>query len=104
MHLFRLLFGEKTVEKIGYNLFVDSSNNSTQMAIIGFKAVFEESYFSDIKLLSYGAYRFPVPHAFDRVLSTIYGDYTSFPPEDKRYRKLFSEWVFRNDSLSIVNS
>ena len=32
-------------------------------------------------------YKMPVPGGYDRILTTIYGDYMTPPPEDKRILK-----------------
>lgn len=95
MHVPRLLFGELLFERIGYNIFVDQTGMSTIMSPVGTMSYLNKEYFADIAFLPYLDHFFPVPAAYDRVLNDIYGEYAKLPPEDKRFRELFSEWVFK---------
>ena len=95
LHVPRIIFGEQFIEKIGYKLFVDPTGKSSMLGAVGTKSIFNKDCFDNITYLRYLDYQLPVPAQYDKVLTTIYGDYNKLPPEDKRYRSLFSEWVFK---------
>ena len=46
--------------------------------------VYDANAFKSVVFKDFEGFRFPVPLGFDHILKTIYGDYMSFPPFDKR--------------------
>ena len=95
MHCLRLLLGEKNIERIGLRMFIDETGQSTMMNVIGTVDLFRKDQFEDIILHHYDGYSLPVPAKYDELLQIIYGDYLTYPPENKRYRKQFDRWVFK---------
>lgn len=58
---------------------------TTAAIVYGFKkSCFNVADFDDIVLMEFENYKFPVPKGYKRILTTIYGDYMSFPPEVNR--------------------
>ena len=98
MHCIRLVFGEKNIERFGLRLFVDKTGKSNLMNVIGTVDLFHKDQFEDIILHPYDGHLFPIPADYDELLRIIYGDYMTFPPENKRYRKLFDSWVFKESA------
>jgi lipopolysaccharide cholinephosphotransferase len=93
-HLLRFIIGEQNIEKIGYCLFVDKTKKSNYYVVAGEKDVWNKDDFKKIEK-EYEGIMFPIPSGWDNILHKIYGDYMQYPPEDKRYGKHFSEFIFK---------
>lgn len=48
------------------------------------RTTFPKSQFSDLKMMSFEGFEFPVPIKVDEMLKIVYGDYMTMPPKDKR--------------------
>ena len=48
------------------------------------KARFASELFSEVIYVDFEDGKFPVPKAYDKILSTVYGDYMTPPPPEKR--------------------
>lgn len=48
------------------------------------KSVFAQEDFSDSLLVDFEGYKFPIPKGYERILRTIYNEYMTFPPKEKR--------------------
>lgn len=87
MHILRLIWTEKGIEHIIYKMAVDETKKSKYMGIVmgGLRPAFWGSDFSLEKVVFDDLDVF-IPDNYDEILSRIYGDYMTPPPEDKRYR------------------
>lgn len=95
MHAIRWIIGEKNIEYIIYKMCVDSKGTSSRMAAVHM-SIIKSWKTSDImhpQALKYGTRSFPVPNHYEEFLTTVYGDYMQYPPEDKRFIKGFDTWV-----------
>lgn len=98
MHIMRFIVGEKNIEKIGYYFFVDQSRSSGYYTVAGYKSMWPIECFG-IKKKEYSNILFPVPSDYNQILSEEYGDYMRFPPENQRYGKYFSEFIFKEEEM-----
>lgn len=60
------------------------------------RQIFRQEDFADHVLWPFEQFEFPIPIGYDRVLRTIYGDYSKFPPLEER-GKFHSDYVFDTD-------
>lgn len=97
MHLIRIIVGERRIEKWGFEMFVDESNQSDEYTVAGYINVWKKEWFNIINH-DYEGKKFPIPAGYDNILRTEYGDYMSFPKEEDRYKKDFEEWLFKEDN------
>lgn len=97
MHLVRCVVGEKNLEWIGYKLFVDQTNTSGHYYVVSglVKTIFRKEWFESMVEVKYNGRMFPAPKGYHDILTMEYGDYMQLPPEDKRLRNYFNEWVFK---------
>ncbi|SEA75259.1 lipopolysaccharide cholinephosphotransferase [Xylanibacter ruminicola] len=93
-HLFRMIIGERRIEKWGYKMLVDPTNQSDKLIVVGFKTIWKKEWFK-ISYRDYEGRKMPIPSGYDNVLRVHYGDYMKLPNEDHRYSKYFNEWVFK---------
>lgn len=96
LHFIRLIVGERRIEKWGYIMFVDPTNQSDKYTVAGYINVWRKEWFNII-YRDYEGKKFPIPAGYDNILKTEYGDYMSYPREGDRYRKDFDDWLFRED-------
>lgn len=85
MHVFRLLFTEKGIEHMIYNLAVDTTKSSEYMGVL--MGVRQPIYFSShfsLKKVDFDGLKVLIPSNYDEILTRAYGDYMTPPPEDKR--------------------
>lgn len=96
-HLLRILFTEKGIEKLLYNIHVDKTKSSGKLGVIsGFKLrKWDTEDFETGQKIEYEGRPMSVPFNYSKVLESVYGDYMQLPPENTRYRKHFSEWIFK---------
>lgn len=95
LHLFRIIFGEKKIEKFIYNMFVDKDKYSGKLGIAldsGKLHLISERDINSVIMWDYDNRKVAIPSGYHSILSTIYGDYMQFPPEDKRYKKRFDKY------------
>lgn len=98
MHGVRTILGERTIEKIIYNLYVDKSERSPYVGIFSsVPSMLVWPANSGMIEMEYDGYLLPVPENYDSILRAEYGDYMVPPPEDKRYRQDMSDWVLTVD-------
>ncbi len=57
------------------------------------RSVFPRSWFEETVELPFGEKRFPVPKEYDPVLTRLYGDYMTLPPEEDRSCKVHAVLV-----------
>ena len=57
--------------------------------------VFSTSDFQDYQLVPFEDGHFYIIKAYDRVLTTIFGDYMQIPPEEKRVSHVLKNWTFQ---------
>lgn len=97
LHLFRYIFSEKAIEKFIIKMFVDKSSFSPVMAALGSAGchIMKSRWFEEKDTISYDGKQFFVPKEYIDFLVWVYGDYLTYPPEDKRYRKDFDDIIFR---------
>ncbi len=96
-HLLRLVLKEKGIEKIIYKIHVDKTKSSGKLGIIGGCDLkkWDTSILGTGDKLMYAGRLLSVPSKYEYILEDEYGDYMQFPPENARYRKHFSELLFR---------
>lgn len=56
------------------------------------KAIFSREGYDNPILMDFEGYKFPAPSNYDEILTSIYGDYMTPPPEDKREIHPFDAW------------
>lgn len=94
MHVLRSLIGEKAIEHLIYNFYVDKSHSSGWVGVLT----------SDTKLrawpatskcieMEYSGRKLSILECYDVMLKDQYGDYMKFPPENKRYKNHFEDWI-----------
>ena len=86
MHLLRLLFTEKGIERIIYNMAVDPTNTSQYMGIV--MVADGPIYFSPnftLNRVDFNGLSVFIPSNYDEILTREYGDYMTPPSEDNRY-------------------
>ena len=93
-HGVRFLIKEKNIEHLIYNIAVDKTGNSEFVGSALGYCYWKKEDFSKSVLLDYNGDKYMCPINYDSVLTSTYGDYMKEPPEDKRYRKYFDEWIF----------
>ena len=57
--------------------------------------IFLTSDFQDYQLTSFEDSHFYIIKAYDRVLTTVFGDYMQIPPQEKRVSHVLKNWVFQ---------
>lgn len=85
LHLFRMLFTEKGIERIIYKMAVDATNSSRYMGVT--MGVRNPVYFSSgfgLKKAEFDDLMVSIPDNYDEILTSAYGDYMTPPPEDQR--------------------
>lgn len=94
MHLFRTILGEERIEKIIYKLYVDESGTSEKIGVVlSDSRVRVWPAKSGITKLCYSERALPVPSCYKEILTDKYGNYMEFPPENKRYKNHFEDWI-----------
>lgn len=96
LHLPRVFFGEKMIERWIYKLFVDESHTSGKMGLVmtdePLVMVPEEAFETTISHL-YDGRKCEIPVGYHEILQLCYGDYMKYPPESQRYNKRMSQYV-----------
>jgi lipopolysaccharide cholinephosphotransferase len=98
LHLFRFIFTEEGIERIIYNMFIDNKNQSEYAGVIAdslLKSLWKKEATGSLVKIEYAGRMLYVPSGYDEILKNKYGNYMEFPPENKRYRNNFDEWIFR---------
>lgn len=96
MHLVRMVLGEERIEKMIYNMFVDTKGASGQMGVVsGSEPMYTwpAEYFLNLEKMCYEGRLLSIPSSYDAILTSSYGDYMQYPPKDKRYRNHFDEYI-----------
>lgn len=96
LHSLRLLFGEKQMEKWIHNMFVDQHKRSGQMGVAmlnGPMLTVPATAFETTASHVYDGRQVSIPAGYHDILQVRYGDYMQCPPEDKRYKKRFDQYV-----------
>lgn len=94
-HIIRVVLTEKGIEKILYNMVVDKKGDSSFLGVAMYKQVWNRELMDDSIDLQYDGRYLNAPIGYDELLSVVYGDYMKLPPEDKRLRNHFDEWIFK---------
>lgn len=97
LHFLRLLIGEKHIEHIIYNLCVDKTQQSNYLSDVlsdEEDSLYAKTLFEETVLVDYEGRKFKAPVGYDTLLKQWYNNYMEFPPEDKRLRNGFDEWMF----------
>lgn len=86
LHLLRLICSEKGVERLIYKMVVDTTSNSKFMGVShgGRIPLFFSSDFT-LNRVEFDGIGVFIPSNYDEILSRIYGDYMTLPPENERY-------------------
>ena len=94
-HIARAILCEKTIEKALYYLFVDKTGTSDRLGTLTAAQVglWSAEGFLPTRM-TYAGRTMCVAESWKELLQTEYGDYMKLPPEDKRYRKNFEQYVF----------
>lgn len=97
LHFLRMIITEKRIEKIIYHMFVSETEHSDYIgvALENRNSTWQKSEFGQAISMNYNGRMVSVPSGFDVLLRSEYGDYMQLPPEDKRLRNHFDEWIFR---------
>lgn len=95
MLVIRSIFGEKFFEKIVYKMFVDETCTSDCYWERTSPHYFPREWMDETVELDFGSRKFPCPIGYDALLTAHYGDYMQLPPVEKRVRKYFDIWIFR---------
>ena len=86
LHLLRLIFSEKGIERFIYRMAVDTTNTSKRMGVV---IVNDRpfSFSSDFMLnkVTFDKLKVLIPSNYDEILTKSYGDYMTPPPEDQRH-------------------
>lgn len=96
LHLLRILFGEKRIEKWIYKMFVDKNRSSEKMGVAMLSdplLSLPAKAFDETTVLPYDGRQVSVPKGYHDILRVMYGDYMQCPPEDKRYKNRFEQYV-----------
>ena len=94
MHLLRIILGEERIEKMIYKMYVDESEASGRIGVVlSDSRVRTWPAKSGITKLRYSGRYLPVPGCYKNILEDKYGNYMEFPPENKRYKNHFEDWV-----------
>ena len=100
IHPLRLIFTEKGIERLIYKMAVDSTGESKYMGIVC--GVRRPLYFSSafsLKKVKYDNINVLIPSNYDEILTFIYGDYMTLPPENERYGRDKTDFVLEvNDT------
>lgn len=95
LHVVRAIVGEKAIEKLIYHMYVDKKEQSGFYGVLlTAPKVRVWGKTNGVSTLMYDGKEFPVPNNYDEVLRARYGDYMRLPPEDKRYKNHFEDWIF----------
>ena len=98
MHGLRWVIGEKNMEYAIYSMYVDTSRKSPYMGVASYKYYWDAKDFNKLAQLEYDGRILPVPNHYDKVLKLTYGDYMQLPPENKRLRPGFEDWICKIDT------
>jgi lipopolysaccharide cholinephosphotransferase len=103
LHAIRIIVTEEGIERLIYRMFVQENGTCDYIGVAmgDQKSTWRKSEFGDLIKMPYEGRMVNVPSGYDYLLSRIYGDYMQFPPEDKRLRNHFDEWVFRYEKPEI---
>lgn len=95
-HCIHIILGEEYIEKIIYHMYVDEKQASGMLGVISTDSRIRTwpADGSTTRLKYEGRY-LQVPSCYKKILQDKYGDYMKLPPENKRYRKHFDEWILR---------
>lgn len=94
-HLPRMILSEYGIEKLIYKMYVDEKKESGRVGVIlGESRMHTWPANSAIEYVSYEGREFPVLSCYDEILCQEYGNYMEYPPENKRYKNHFEDWVF----------
>lgn len=84
-NIIRLFMDEEQVEKKMYKILV-SPAPAKDFVTLGFLPDnFPAEYFRETTSAQFEGEPFAVPAEYDKLLSSIYGDYMKYPPKEKRY-------------------
>lgn len=100
LHSARMIFGEERFEKLLCRMFVDETGTSGQMGLVldgGRLITWPAEYLQDLTRMDYDGLSVKVPSNYDQILTSIYGDYMTPPPEDQRYRRHLDRFILEID-------
>lgn len=95
----RIFLSEERIERFIYKMFVDCDGTSDYLGIAmeGQESIFLKTDFAQTCTALFSGRELLIPSGYEHILSTTYGNYMEFPPEDKRYRKDFDKWIFKEE-------
>lgn len=100
------VFEELNKKAVEYNDIETSFVTPTTFTLYDvLKSVYFKEDFSDVIRVDFEGFKFPIPIGYERILSTLYGDYMSFPPlaeRGKHHTGLFNPDVPYKDYIKIV--
>lgn len=97
MHGLRLACGgEKSIEHLVYNMFVDTKKKSKNVGCLCYSSTCvwnAKDFVNAAEYIYYEGRKFLVPNNSKDILTKRYGDFMQYPPENKRLRKGFDTWI-----------
>lgn len=94
LHCIRAVLGEKFFERVIYLMFVDETGRSNRIgAALSYGTKTWDKNDGTVEL-EFDGHFYPAPASYNEILKSTYGNYMAFPPEEKRYKKHFQDWVF----------
>lgn len=89
----RILMKESTAEHLINRIMASREKTDEYIVLTAVKDKFPVRYFEDGEKVLYDGELMTVPKEWDAILTKIYGDYMTPPPEDKRYTFNMDEMV-----------
>lgn len=94
-HIGRFLIGEKNIERFIYHMFIDQTGTSQKLGTLTASKIgmWSKDEFTPVSM-DYCGRKLSVAKCYGEILEKEYGEYMKLPPENKRYRRYFEEYIF----------
>lgn len=88
---------EKDIENYIYHMYVSKKETKNYVSLSQCELLFPVFYFEGERKEKYCDRLFSVPKYSEAFLTMEYGDYMTFPPEDKRFTAEIDRWIVEYD-------
>lgn len=97
MQILKYIMSEKVYARIMYTRYVDTEENSSLMCSVldGDPERYSFSNKNSFVKVKFEGREVNALSNYDEMLTKAYGDYMQLPPEEKRYRSNFEDWVLK---------
>lgn len=95
-HIIRNIIGESLFEWIGYKMLVGKRIDCNYICLTSpYYSIYKGEWLKQSVYIKYENRKFPIPIGYKEILTQTYNNYMQLPPEEKRLRTNFEDWIYK---------